>query len=197
MMRVIALAVLAVLGVAGEDAFRLRFDVSVGPPDREPEEAFFIVQVRPDWAPLGAARLREIAEQGVWDDTRFFRVLKGFVAQWGIPADPKLAGKWRFKVIKDDPRKGISNKKGVLTFATSGANTRTSQMFINLKDNKFLDRDFIPVGKVVEGMDVVERINGQYRQRPDQGDIQKKGNSYLQETFPFLSYIRRVSVVEA
>eukprot|EP01062_Namystynia_karyoxenos_P077745 TRINITY_DN7889_c0_g1_i1.p2 TRINITY_DN7889_c0_g1~~TRINITY_DN7889_c0_g1_i1.p2 ORF type:complete len:224 (+),score=70.04 TRINITY_DN7889_c0_g1_i1:81-752(+) len=199
-LRICALLLLLSAAAAGSiEPFRVRFDVRIGPSGHRPsEDSYFIVEARPDWAPLGAARLRELADQSVWDDARFFRVVKGFVAQWGIPADPKVSKQWRKRRIRDDPpHPGVGNKRGYLSFATSGKNTRATQVFINLVANPSLDANFPPVGHVVEGMSVVDRLNGEYRQRPDQGKIQTEGSDYLKREFPHLSYIRRAYVVDA
>ena len=108
----------------------------------------FTVRIHPEWAPLGAARVREMVEQGVLTGARFFRVLPGFMAQFGIPGDPAVARAWRSKTIKDDPVTQ-SNTRGRLTFATAGPNTRTTQLFINFGDNSFLDsQGFAPIGEV-------------------------------------------------
>ncbi|CAK0791069.1 unnamed protein product [Prorocentrum cordatum] len=150
----------------------------------------FTVTVHPDWAPEAAKRLQDLVASDVFDDARFFRVVPDFMVQWGIPADPAVAKTWREKKIPDDPDAGHSNEKGMLTFATAGPDTRTSQLFINYKDNAFLDsQGFTPVGKVVEGMDVVEGIQSKYGEEPDQGEIQEEGNAYLTKEFPDLSYI--------
>lgn len=158
----------------------------------------FIVEVQPGWCPLGAARVREIASNRVWREARFFRVLPGFVVQWGIPGVPELAHVWRGRTIQDDPvRVGLSNKRGAVTFAMGGRNTRTTQVFVNLADNSELDsQGFPPFGEVVEGMDVIDRITALYRERPNQGMIESRGNKYLQAKFPRLSYVQSVTLVE-
>lgn len=119
------------------------------------------------------------------------RVVPDFIVQWGIPGDKKITGLWQSKRIPDDPVKE-TNARGTITFATSGPNSRTSQVFINFKDNASLDKQgFAPFGKVIEGMEIVDAIYAGYGGDPDQGKIQAKGNQYLRKEFPKLSYIRR------
>jgi peptidyl-prolyl cis-trans isomerase A (cyclophilin A) len=156
----------------------------------------FTVEVHREWSPNGADRFHKLVESGFYDDTRFFRVVPDFMVQWGINGDPEIQQNWKDAKIKDD-RVTKSNKRGLITFATSGKNSRTSQVFINYKDNKFLDgQGFSPFGQVVEGMDVVDAINAQYGEEPDQGLIQAKGNEYLNKSFPKLTYIKTATVVK-
>jgi len=151
-----------------------------------------VIDLRPEWSPLGAKRLLEMLNVHFLDEARFFRVVPGFVVQFGMPADPKR-GK-EFPTIKDDPVKE-SNTRGMLTFATSGPDSRTTQLFINLGDNARLDdMGFSPIGLVVEGMNYVDMINSEYRERPNQGWISQEGNDYLNKNFPNLSYIRRAYI---
>ena len=173
---------------AEEGAFQVKFECTNGD---------FTVEVYPKWAPLGAARFKEAVEAGVYNDAAFFRVLPGFVVQFGIPGTPAEAAKWDKANIKDD--KVIeSNKKGTLTFATAGPNTRTTQLFINLGDNTNLDSmGFAPFGKVIEGMAVVEKICSDYQQDPDQGRIKDEGNAYLKASFPKMDYIKKATIVAA
>ena len=150
----------------------------------------FTVKVHPDWAPQGAKRFQDILNAGLLKDARFFRVVPGFVAQFGIPGNPEVAAQWREKVIQDDPVKE-SNKRGTLVFATSGPNSRTTQMFINFNDNSNLDgMGFSPFAEVTSGMDVVDKINQEYGEAPDQGRIQAEGNQYLSSDFPDLSFVK-------
>ena len=117
-----------------------------------------MVEVHRDWAPNGADRFYNLVKNGFYDDTRFFRVVSGFMVQFGINGDPKISAPWRSATIKDDPVKQ-SNKRGYITFATSGPNSRTSQVFINFADNAGLDRQgFSPFGQVVSGMNVVDAL---------------------------------------
>lgn len=155
-----------------------------------------IVEVDPALAPKGAARFRELVEQKHYDECRFFRVVPDFVVQFGINGDPAVAKKWKENRIKDDKVAG-SNARGTLTFATSGPNSRTTQLFINLKDNKRLDTlGFAPFARVVQGMDVVDALNAEYGEEPNQGSIQAEGNAYLNKEFPKLDYIKTARVVK-
>merc|ERR1719235_2117759 len=156
----------------------------------------FTVRIHPEWAPIGAARFKEMIEEDVLTSARFFRVVPNFMVQFGIPGDPAVASKWKQKTIRDDPVLQ-SNTRGRLTFATAGPNTRTTQLFINFADNSFLDsQGFAPIGEVVDdGMNVVDKIEKRYREKPNQAKIQRNGNAYLQENFPFLSFVQDVTVV--
>ena len=171
-----------------EGTFRVKFECTIGD---------FTVEVYPKWAPLGAARFKEAVEAGVYNDAAFFRVLSGYIVQFGIPGTPAEAAKWDQANIKDD-KVTQSNKTGTLVFATGGPNTRTTQLFINLADNQGLDsRGFAPFGKVVEGMGVVEKICSDYQEDPDQGRIKDEGNAYLKASFPKLDYIKKATIVPA
>lgn len=170
------------------DSFRVAFETSRGP---------FVVQVTRAWAPLGADRFHQLVEQHFFDGTRFFRVLPGFVAQFGLTPDPKNNEPWDSQPIVDDSVRQ-SNRHGVLTFASMGANTRTHQLFINLADNAQLDgMGFAPIGRVVEGLSVVDSLYGGYGDNPDQEFIQKQGNAYLDRTFPKLDYIKTARITPA
>jgi cyclophilin family peptidyl-prolyl cis-trans isomerase len=184
---------------AESDASPYDVDVTVDLNGKEPGgEESFKVRVHPEWAPKGAARFQEIIKNNLLSDARFFRVVPGFVAQFGIPAQPQVAAQWREKTIQDDPVK-VSNKRGTLVFATSGPNSRTTQMFINFNDNSNLDgMGFSPFGEVVgEGMSVVDKINPEYGERPNQGEIQMQGNAYLEKDFPDMAYIKKIGAEAA
>jgi len=162
----------------------------------------FIVQVDKSWAPLGADRFYNLVEIGFFDQVAVFRAIPNFMAQFGISGYPEVAKAWRDADIKDDEF-SQSNTRGRLSFATRGPNTRTTQMFINYKDNINLDgMGFTPIGEVVSGMEIVDSLyqgygEGAPRGRgPDQGKLQMKGNAYLKEKFPKLDYIVKVEVVQ-
>jgi peptidyl-prolyl cis-trans isomerase A (cyclophilin A) len=162
----------------------------------------FVVAVHPDWAPNGAARLKELVSGGFFEKCKFFRVIEGFMVQFGISGDPAVAAKWKEASIPDD-KVTQSNTRGRVTFATRGPNTRTTQLFINFGDNANLDRmGFSPVGEVIEGMDVVDALYNGYGEGaprgrgPDQGRMQNEGNGYLEKEFPKLDGIIRMSLVE-
>jgi peptidyl-prolyl cis-trans isomerase A (cyclophilin A) len=174
------------------DSFKVRFDTSKGS---------FTVDVTRSLAPNGADRFYNLVQSGYFTDVEFFRVISGFMCQFGIHGDPKVSAAWREARISDDPVKA-SNIRGAITFATAGPNTRTTQLFINLADNKRLDgMGFSPFGKVTEGMDVVDKIYSEYGEGaphgsgPDQGRIQEKGNAYLKKEFPKLDYIKSAAIL--
>ena len=168
------------------DQFTALFETSAGN---------FKIQVTRDWAPRGAARFYNLVRHGFFDEQRFFRVVPGFVVQWGMSGDPELNKVWNDAVILDDMVKQ-SNKRGRITFAAqSRPNTRTTQLFINYGDNLNLDgMRFAPFGEVVEGMEVVDAINAEYGQQPNQGQIGGRGNAYLEENFPNLDYIKTATI---
>jgi peptidyl-prolyl cis-trans isomerase A (cyclophilin A) len=147
-----------------------------------------VIQTRPDWSPVGVEHFHMLMDGQYYDEARFFRVVKNFIVQFGIAADPTKKNKM---VIKDDPVIQ-TNARGTVTFATSGPNTRTTQLFINTntKGNKFLDNQgFSPIAEVIEGMEYVDEIYDGYGEKPNQGHIQNQGNTYLTSNFPLLSYI--------
>jgi peptidyl-prolyl cis-trans isomerase A (cyclophilin A) len=167
--------------------YKARFETSAG---------VFVVQVTRDWAPIGADRFYNLVKNGFYDDVRFFRVLDGFMAQFGMSGNPGIQAAWRTAQLKDDPVKQ-SNKRGYITFATAGPNTRTTQVFINFEDNAPLDaQGFAPFGQVVEGMDVVDKLYSGYGRNnvPDQARITKEGNAYLMKSYPRLDYVKKATI---
>lgn len=153
----------------------------------------FTVRVHPEWAPQGAKRFKEIVQAGILKDSRFFRVVPGFMVQFGIPGTPQVAATWAKKHIPDEEVKQ-TNALGTMTFAKAGPNSRTTQIFINFANNRFLDKQgFAPFAEVLgDGMKVVGRIQAKYKERPNQGKIQHRGNTYLMKSFPDLSFIDHV-----
>lgn len=175
------------------DKFKAKFETTAGD---------FTVEVTRDLSPRGADRFYNLVKIGFFEDIAFFRVIDGFMAQFGIHGDPEVSAIWRKAQIQDDPEGKASNEPGALTFATAGPNTRTTQFFLNLGDNKFLDNQgFTPIGKVVEGMENVKKIFKGYGegaprgQGPSQALIQSQGNPYLKEKFPKLDYVKSVTLV--
>jgi peptidyl-prolyl cis-trans isomerase A (cyclophilin A) len=171
--------------------YKAKFDTSKGT---------FVIEVHRDWAPNGADRFYNLVKSGFYNDARFFRVIGGFMVQFGINGNPDLSGVWRDARIKDDPVKQ-SNQRGFVSFATSGPNTRTTQVFINFGDNAGLDgQGFSPFGQVVSGMDVVDALYNGYGEGaprgrgPDQARIQAQGNVYLMQDFPKLDYIKKATI---
>jgi cyclophilin family peptidyl-prolyl cis-trans isomerase len=155
----------------------------------------FVVEVHRELAPRGADRFYNLVKSGFFNDVRFFRVIGGQLAQFGMHGDPAVQEAWRDAVIEDDPvRHG--NTRGSVSFATRGPNSRTTQLFINLRDNTAYDRlGFAPFGEVVSGMDVVDRLYSEYEERPEQPLIDEEGNAYLKREFPNLDYIQKVALV--
>ena len=171
--------------------YKAKFDTSKGA---------FVIEVRREYAPNGADRFYNLVKSGFYDDNRFFRVISGFMVQFGINGDPKVSAPWQTARINDDPVKQ-SNKRGFITFATSGANSRTSQVFINFADNARLDQSgFSPFGQVTSGMNIVDALYSGYGEGapngrgPDQGKIQREGNAYLTKDFPNLDYVKKATI---
>ncbi len=174
------------------DQFRVAFATTKGE---------FLVEVHRQWAPLGADRFYNLVQAGYYNGNRFFRVLDGFVAQFGMHGDPAINEAWDMASIPDDPT-GEMNTRGRLTFAHGGPATRTTQLFINLGDNLGLDnRGFPPFGEVIEGMSVVNSLYSGYGEGapdgrgPSQGRIGAEGNAYLEREFPMLDYVESARVV--
>ena len=166
--------------------YQAAFDTSAGP---------FVITVHRSWAPKGADRFYNLVKYGFFDNARFFRVLPNFMVQFGINGDPAIQAPWKEANITDDPVTQ-SNRRGTITFATGGPNTRTTQVFINFRNNGPLDgQGFAPFGEVVSGMEAVDKITAEYREQPDQGLIQRQGNAYLTKQFPRLDYVRKATIV--
>ncbi len=198
-----ALALPAVLGAQNKlsdpsalkekapETYKAKFDTSKGA---------FVITVHRAWAPLGADRFYNLVKNGYYDDVRFFRVIDGFMAQIGMNGNPEVQATWDKARLQDDPVKE-SNKRGYVTFATAGPNTRTTQFFINFKDNAGLDRQgFAPFGEVTSGMDIVDSLYSGYGEGaprgrgPDQGRIRMEGNAYLKKDFPKLDYVKKATI---
>lgn len=168
--------------------YKAAFDTSAG---------LFVIEVHRDWAPNEADRFYNLVKNGFYDDCRFFRVVPGFMVQFGMNGNPAIQKIWQNTNMKDDPVKQ-SNKRGFVSFAQTGApNSRSTQLFINFGNNASLDssgQGFAPFGQVTTGMAVVDKINAQYGERPDQGEILTKGNAYLNASFPKLDYIKKATI---
>jgi peptidyl-prolyl cis-trans isomerase A (cyclophilin A) len=182
------------LNAQAPDVYWAKFDTTKGS---------FVIQVTRDWAPIGADRFYNLVKNGFYNNARFFRVIPGFIVQFGISADPSISTVWHDADIQDDPVKQ-SNVAGTVTFATAGPDTRTTQVFINLADNARLDaQGFAPFGKVTEGMDVAKSFYSGYGEGapmgngPDQQLIQSQGETYLANDFPKLDQIKSAVVLES
>jgi peptidyl-prolyl cis-trans isomerase A (cyclophilin A) len=171
--------------------FRVKFATTKGD---------FVLEVQRDWAPRGADRFYNLVKAGFYDKVKFFRAIKGFMVQFGINGDPAVSRAWANANIPDDSVVK-SNTRGYITFATAGPNTRTTQVFINLVDNKGLDaRGFSPFGQVVSGMEVVDSLYMDYGEGapggagPSQGRIEAEGNAYLERDFPRLDAVNTAAL---
>ena len=174
------------------DTYKVKFDTSAG---------VFVIQVTRAWAPLGADRFYNLVKAGFYDETRFFRAIPNFMVQFGIHGDPAVSAAWRNARIGVD-KVTQSNKKGFITYAMGASpDTRTTQVFINFRDNSNLDgMGFAPFGQVVEGMDVVDKIYTGYGEGaprgkgPEQGRVQMEGNAYLKKAFPKMDFIKKATI---
>ncbi len=184
---------LAELSQPAPQKFQVKFETSKGD---------IIVEVTRDWSPYGADRLYYLVKHGFYDNVRFFRVIAGFMAQFGYHGDPQVTSVWSEMTFPDDPVKE-SNLRGYVTFAKRGTpNSRSANIFINLVDNSYLDATgFSPVGKVVEGMDIVDQLYSGYGEGaprgngPEQGRLAQEGNEYLNKYFPNLDYIKKATIL--
>ena len=176
------------------ESFQARFETTKGD---------FVIEVTRSQAPNGADRLYNLVKNGYYDGVRFYRVIEGFMAQFGMHGEPQVQVRWSNAPIRDD-RVAASNVRGAVTFAMAGPNSRTTQLFINLVDNVLLDIDgFAPVGTVIEGMDIVDQIHSGYGELADRGgdgpisqNIAARGNTYLEESFPEMDYIVTATLVD-
>jgi peptidyl-prolyl cis-trans isomerase A (cyclophilin A) len=167
------------------DTFKARLDTSKG---------VIVIEVHRDWAPLGADRFYNLVKNGFYDGCRFFRVINGFMAQFGVNGDPSINTAWRGANLRDDPVKQ-SNKRGFVSYGNAGPNSRTTQLFIGYKDNSYLDASaFAPFGQVVSGMEAADMLFSGYGDMPDQSRIQAEGNAYLAKSFPKLDFIRKATI---
>ncbi|HUP51629.1 MAG TPA: peptidylprolyl isomerase [Longimicrobiales bacterium] len=184
----------AAMTATAPDSYRVRFETTAGD---------FVVEVRRALSPNGADRFYNLVRNGYYEGVRFFRVIDGFMAQFGMHGDPQVTAAWRAAPIQDDPV-AASNARGTVTFAMTGQpNSRTTQVFINYRDNSNLDAmGFAPFGEVVEGMDVIDQLHSGYGEGapngsgPSQAQIQAQGNEYLASEFPELDYIERATILE-
>jgi peptidyl-prolyl cis-trans isomerase A (cyclophilin A) len=158
----------------------------------------FVIEVHRDWAPIGADRFYNLVKNGFFTNASFFRVIPGFMVQFGLNANPAVSKAWENANLKDDPVTQ-SNKRGMVTFAkTSQPNSRSTQLYINYGDNAALDpQGFAPFGTVTEGMEVVDMIYSAYRERPDQGRITEEGDAYLVKNFPMIDKIKMAKILPA
>jgi cyclophilin family peptidyl-prolyl cis-trans isomerase len=189
------LAMLAVQPQPAPAEYKVRLDTSKG---------VIVIAVHREWAPRGASRFYELVASGYYDGARFFRIRKGTWVQFGIAGDPKTAQAWRTKTIPDDPWKGISNTRGTIAFAFKDPDGRSTQVFINLKDNSAThDKEpFVVFGEVIQGMDVADALYADYGETAGGGiragkqdPVFEGGNEYLERNFPLLDFIARATIV--
>ncbi|MBI1933524.1 MAG: peptidylprolyl isomerase [Ignavibacteriales bacterium] len=174
------------------DIFKVEFVTSKGN---------FIVEAKREYSPLAVDRFYYLVKNNYYSENRFFRVLPNFVVQWGMKGIPEIDKVWQDLGVADEPVK-LSNEKGSISFARGGPNTRSNQLFINLADNKRLDesdfngvKGFPAFGKVIKGIEIVEAINSEYLQEPNQDSISTTGNDYLNKNFPNLDYIISTKII--
>jgi peptidyl-prolyl cis-trans isomerase A (cyclophilin A) len=179
----------AALTAKAPDMFKVKFDTTKGP---------VVILLHRDWAPKGVDRFYNMTRNGFFTGARFFRVIPNFMAQFGINGEPAVNDAWEKARLTDDPPNGKSNVRGILTYGTTGQpNSRGTQLFINYKDNSYLDRQgFVPIGEVVEGMEVADMLYADYGAAPqnEQGTLVSQGNKYMQSKYPKLDYIKTATV---
>ncbi|MHC4223536.1 MAG: peptidylprolyl isomerase [Planctomycetota bacterium] len=169
------------------ETFKVRFETTRGPIE---------VEILRAWSPHGADRFYNLVRIGYFEDAALFRVIKGFVAQFGLHADSAVANVWKRANIPDDPVKQ-PNRRGTLTYAMAGPGTRSTQLFFNLGDNAHLDgQKFAPIGRISKGMEVLSAIHSGYGDQPDQMSLLHEGNAYLKREYPKLDYIKRVILLK-
>jgi peptidyl-prolyl cis-trans isomerase A (cyclophilin A) len=170
----------------GPDVYKVKFDTTAGA---------FVIEVHANWAPNGADRFYNLVKNGYYDGCRFFRVVPGFMVQFGINGDPQIQQSWTNATIQDE-KVTQGNTRGYVTFAKSQLpNSRTTQVFINFADNSRLNRDgFAPFGKVISGMEIVDKLYSGYGEQPNQTFIEHEGNAYLNKTYPKLDYIKKATI---
>jgi peptidyl-prolyl cis-trans isomerase A (cyclophilin A) len=177
----------AKLTAKSPETFKARFETTKGA---------FVIEVHREWSPHGADRFYNLVKHGYYDGVKFFRAVPNFVVQWGIHGDPAIATKWLQSNVPDDPVKE-SNKRGFVTYAMGGPNTRSVQLFINLVDNSRLDSmGFAPFGQVTVGMDVVDKLYNGYGEGLTklQGRIAEEGNAFLEKNYPQLDAIKKAAI---
>lgn len=183
------------LAAASPKEFQVKIDTTAGS---------FVIEVHRDWAPLGADRFYDLVRSKFFDDSRFYRTVAGHWVQFGIPGSPKLAQSWRHRTFADDPPPHQHNDRAIVAFAMTGPGQRTTQIYINLVDNRRLEPEgFAPFGKVVEGMDVVDKLYSGYGETSGGGmragkqdKLFEEGNAYLDREFPKLDHLIRARVVK-
>jgi len=179
----------ATLTAKAPEMFKVKFDTTKGP---------VVILLHRDWAPKGVDRFYNMTRNGFFTGVRFFRVIPNFMAQFGINGNPAVNDAWEKVRLMDDPPNGKSNVRGILTYGSTGQpNSRGTQLFINYKDNSYLDKSgFVPIGEVVEGMEVVDMLYADYGKAPqdEQGTLVAQGNKYMQTKYPKLDYIKTATI---
>ena len=179
----------AALTAKAPEEFKVKFDTSKGP---------IVLELHRMWAPKGVDRFYNMVRAGFFSNVRFFRVIPNFMAQFGVNGDPAVNAAWEKVRLMDDPPNGQKNVRGMLTYGTTGQpNSRGTQLFINYKDNSYLDaQGFVPIGQVTEGMEVADMLDSEYGAAPqnNQQRIGTEGNKYLLANVPKLDYIKTASI---
>jgi cyclophilin family peptidyl-prolyl cis-trans isomerase len=180
----------AALTAKAPELFKVKFDTTKG---------VIVMEVHRDWAPLGVDRIYNLTRNGFFNGSRFFRVIHTFMVQFGINGNPDVTAAWEKVTLKDDPKNAQSNVRGFVTYGNTGRpNSRGTQIFINYKDNSFLDpMGFVPFAQVVEGMEVADKLSDEYGSKPQDAQfrISTEGNKFLQANFPNLDYIKTATIV--